>query len=138
MRAFGYAAVTTLMALALSGPSASAEEDIQIAGVTWLAEDIGGAGVVDNVASTLVIDAAGRASGSGGCNRFNGMAKIEDAKIAFGPLATSRKMCPPAVMDQERKFLQALERTSSFEIEGTFLRLLGEDGVALLRLVKSE
>lgn len=125
------------VALLLSAAGARAQAN-GITEVVWLAEDIGGAGVVDNVASTLQIDASGRASGSGGCNRYNGVVKIDGSAISFGPAATSRKMCPPAIMDQERKFLDALAKAKSFELEDSSLRLLGDDGVALVRLVKSE
>lgn len=131
-------ALASVVALQLSATGARAQEATGLTDMTWLAEDIGGGGVVDNLQSTLRIKPSGRVSGSGGCNRFNGTAKIDGGKISFGPLATSRMMCPPAVMDQERKFLDALAKATTYEIEETFLRLLGEDGVALARLVKSE
>lgn len=135
-------AITIVLAAAVavlfSAAGARAQEPAGLTDVMWLAEDIGGGGVVDNLQSTLRIEPSGRVSGSSGCNRYNGMAKIDGSTIAFGPQATSRKMCPPAIMDQERKFLDALAQAKSFEIEETFLRLLSEDGVALLRLVKSE
>lgn len=130
-------AALTALALASAAAVAGANGDA-LAGVTWIAEDIGGGGVLDSLQSTLRFEASGRVAGSGGCNRYNGMAKIDGQTLSLGPLATSRKMCPPAIMDQERKFLDALAQAKRFEIEGSFLRLFGDDGIALVRLIKSE
>lgn len=134
----GIAALSFLMAMVLMTSGARAQAPASLTGVTWLAEDISGDGVIDNLQSTFSIDEGGRISGMAGCNRFNGMAKLEGAKISVGPLAASRKMCPPAIMDQERKFLEALTNAKSFEIEDAFLRLLGDEGVPLVRLVKQD
>lgn len=117
---------------------ARAQVQASLTGVTWLAEDIGGDGVIDNLQSTFMMNEGGRISGMAGCNRFNGTVTLHGATISVGPLATSRKMCPPAIMDQERKFLEALTKAKSFEIEDAFLRLLGDDGVPLMRLVKND
>ncbi|MTH64014.1 META domain-containing protein [Paracoccus shanxieyensis] len=84
-------------------------------GGDWLAEDIQGGGVIDNLQSTLHIAEDGHVSGSGGCNRFTGTARIEGATLRIGPLASTRRLCPPAVMDQEAKFLQALTAARSFQ-----------------------
>ncbi|MGE0006511.1 MAG: YbaY family lipoprotein [Parvibaculaceae bacterium] len=74
----------------------------------WLAESIRNGGVIDNLQSTIEIAADGKVTGSGGCNGFGGKAAITGDKISFGPLAATRKACPPAIMDQEDKFLAAL------------------------------
>ncbi|WP_172331954.1 YbaY family lipoprotein [Mangrovicoccus sp. HB161399] len=83
----------------------------------WLAEDIGGGGVVDRVRTVLELGPDGRVSGSGGCNAISGQAELSGAALSFGPLATTRKLCPPAVMDQEAKFLAALGGTRSWKID---------------------
>jgi heat shock protein HslJ len=134
----GIAVLSFFMALALMTCGARAQAPATLTAVTWLAEDIGGDGVIDNLQSTFSIDHGSRISGMAGCNRFNGMVKLEGAAISVGPLAASRKMCPPAIMDQERKFLEALAKAKSFEIEDAFLRLLGDEGVPLMRLVKQD
>ena len=134
----GIAAFSFCMALALFAGGARAQMNSALTGVTWLAEDISGDGVIDNLQSTFTLDESGRLSGMAGCNRFNGQAKLEGTTMSVGPLATSRKMCPPAIMDQERKFLEALAKAKSFEIEDAFLRLLGDEDVPLMRLVKKD
>lgn len=124
--------------LMFTAAAAHAADEVGLTGVVWLAEDIGGGGVVDNVRSTLQIDASGKVSGSGGCNRLMSSAKVVGEKITFAPPATTRMMCPPAILDQEQKFLQALQKARAYKIEDPFLRLLGEDGVELVRLIKSD
>ena len=74
----------------------------------WLAESLRGGGVIDNLQSTIEIGENGTVAGHGGCNGFNGTATITGDTISFGPLATTRKACPPAIMDQESKLLGAL------------------------------
>jgi heat shock protein HslJ len=52
----------------------------------------------------------------------------------MGPLASTRKMCPPAVMDQENRFLRALETVRSARVEHDLLYLQGANGQTVLRL----
>lgn len=74
----------------------------------WLAESIRNGGVIDNLQSTLEIAADGAVTGKGGCNGFGGKATIAGDKIGFGPLVATQMACAPAIMDQETKFLGAL------------------------------
>lgn len=101
---------------------------------TWLAEDIAGRGVIDNLQSTLEIRDDGTYGGMAGCNHFTGTFSLAGAKITFGPAATTRKMCVPAVMDQERKFLDALRTELSWAVEGSKLMLSQSAGTPALTL----
>lgn len=103
----------------------------------WLAEDIAGGGVIDNAQSTLEIGKDGSVSGSTAVNRYSGKAKIEGQKIEFGPLATTRRAGPPALMDQESKFTKALEKVARFRIEDSgLLYLMDETGKDIMRFSK--
>lgn len=104
----------------------------------WLAETIRGGGVVDRVQSTLEIAGDGRVSGSGGCNRISGKARITGASIRIGPLVSTRMACPPAVMDQEHKFFNALEAARSWRIDRARhkLTLRGSGGKVLVVLAR--
>ncbi|MFY7876578.1 MAG: META domain-containing protein, partial [Pirellula sp.] len=100
-----------------------------------VAVDIAGGGVIDNAQSTLEIGKDGSVSGSTAVNRYSGKAKIEGQKIEFGPLATTRRAGPPALMDQESKFIKALEKVASFRIEDSgLLYLMDETGKDIMRL----
>lgn len=81
----------------------------------WLLEDLNGSGVLDNVQATLTFPEAGKVAGFGSCNRYFGPAEIKDETIKLGPLASTRMACPEAVMNQEAKYLEALQAAEHFE-----------------------
>ncbi|MCB4769684.1 YbaY family lipoprotein [Ancylobacter sp. Lp-2] len=83
----------------------------------WLAEDIGGGGVIDRLQSVLEIADDGAISGSGGCNRMTGKARIDDEHIDFGQLASTNMACTPAAMDQERKFFAGLAEARGWRLD---------------------
>ena len=128
---------TAAAALALLASAALAQTRVAWDGSNWLVEDIRGRGVIDNAQTTLRIDQDGKASGSTGCNRFFGKANIAGGRLRFGPLATTYRACPPAVADQERKFLNALAaaRGARFDQMGR-LQIFSASGEALLTLTK--
>ena len=101
----------------------------------WLIEDIEGRGVVDNAQTTIEIARDGSTTGSTGVNRYMAKATIEgqNIKIEPGP-ATTRAAGPPALMDQESKFLAALSKVKQYRIDNTGrLHLDDDDGRTLLR-----
>jgi heat shock protein HslJ len=102
-------------------------------GTTWVAEDINAQGVIDNLQSSLHIVSADQVDGFAGCNSFSGKADLSAGKVRLGPLASTRKMCPPAIMNQEGKFLMALDKSRSARIENGLLYLLDESGQTILR-----
>ncbi|MBZ7923455.1 META domain-containing protein [Ensifer sp. 2YAB10] len=112
-----------------------AAEDVpqQLVG-TWLAEDIGGGGVIDNLQSTLEIREDGTYGGMAGCNHFTGTFSLSGSKITFGPAAATRKMCVPAAMTQEQKFLEALRSELSWTVEGSKLVLDKPEGRTAIKL----
>ncbi|NJO22538.1 MAG: META domain-containing protein [Sphingomonadales bacterium] len=122
--------MSAVMSVAAAGSNGMVGEE-------WLAEDIGGRGVVDNVRTTISVGAGGEVTGSGGCNRLRGTAQIDGSSLAFGPMATTRMMCPPAVMDQEAKFLHALDLTREFRLDGPYLKFLDRDGAELVRFTRA-
>jgi heat shock protein HslJ len=103
----------------------------------WLVEEIGGDVVVENAHSTIEFAKDGAISGDTCVNRFNGKANVDGTTLELGPLATTRRAGPPALMDQESRFIAALERSASFRLgEGGLLYLYDSTGKELLRLSK--
>ncbi|MCW4354454.1 META domain-containing protein [Hoyosella sp. YIM 151337] len=81
---------------------------------------------------TLTIDEYGRATGNTGCNNFNATAEIEEDRIIFGPLATTRMACLPGRDEIERAVLQTLSSTTvSVSIEAATLTLMTDAGHGL-------
>jgi heat shock protein HslJ len=101
-----------------SAPPASS---FNLSGGEWLLKDLGGTGALDNIQATLAFPEAGKVVGNGSCNRFFGPAEIHGDAIKLGPLASSRKACPEAVMSQETKFLEALQAAQRFEWKDPYL-----------------
>jgi putative lipoprotein len=93
----------------------------------WLAEDIGGGGVIDDLQTTLEIGTDGKVAGNGGCNRFSGSATIEGDRISFGELASTMMACTEAAMDQEMKLHGALAEARSYRIDAEQKKLFLSD-----------
>ena len=107
-------------------------------GPTWVAEDIAGKGVMDNLQSTITFTADGTVHGTGGCNRFHGGFTVEGEKLAFGQLANTSRACLPAIDEQEQRFHQALQQTRGYRIEKGLLFLLDVYGEPQMRLWKRD
>jgi heat shock protein HslJ len=99
----------------------SAALPFNLVGSEWQLEDLGGNGVIDNVQATLTFADAARVTGNASCNHFFGPAKIGSSAIQLGPLGSSRMACPEAVMNQETKFLNALQAAERFEWKDPYL-----------------
>jgi heat shock protein HslJ len=128
------AAAALTVALAVSGSAcgrgarrpasvAPAAGTADLAGTEWLLEDLAGRGVVDDAPATLAFPEAGRVTGQGSCNRFTGGATRTGSAITFTRLAATRRACPGAIMDQETRYLRALEAVERLELSGPYLLL---------------
>lgn len=130
-----------VMGIALIGLSACAAPSSEsvsappanLIGTTWLAEDIDGAGVIDNAQSTLEFTSDGRVAGRAGCNRYGGSVKLDGSKLKIDQVFATKMACAPALMDQETRFLQALEAASAFEVKDT--KLIVRDAAGKQRLI---
>ena len=106
---------------ATSGSGLAKKVPFNLAGTEWLLEDLAGAGVIDNIQATLTFPEAGKTAGNGSCNRFFGPAEIAGGAIKLGPLGSTRMSCPEAVMNQETKYLEALQAAERFEWKAPYL-----------------
>lgn len=99
----------------------------------WVVESIDGRGVVDNSRTTLVFDPRRQISGRAGCNRYTGSLQIQGGRLEARSLTSTRMICVPALMDQEARFLKALDAASTWRLQpdGSLL-LTGSDGHKLL------
>lgn len=101
----------------------------------WLIEDIEGRGVIDNAQTTIQIESDGRVFGSTGVNRYNSQVTVDGHSMHFadGP-ATTRAAGPPALMDQEARFLAALYKVAGVGVDNNgLLHLFDAQGIELLR-----
>jgi heat shock protein HslJ len=122
-----------------AGNSSMRDTDLQsFVGITWVAEDIDGRGVMDTLQSQLRVVSATEVAGLAGCNQYTGTLAVTDRGFRIGPLASTRKMCPPAIMDQEERFLRALENVQRARTQNGLLYLLDADGSVRLRFWRSK
>lgn len=113
-----------------AAPAARAPAASDLFPSRWIVQEIGGIAVVAGSAVTLVLQADGAISGSAGCNRYLGQAKLDGDRLAIAPLATTRMACSPALMDQENRYLEALGKAERLALDATGALSLFSAGAA--------
>ncbi len=102
----------------------------------WAVTHINGTAIETEHTPTLEIKLSEmRAFGTDGCNSYSGkIAGLNDEKLTFGPLASTRKMCPDMTIPDQ--FNQAISQTASYKHEQLTLYLYNAAGDEILRLKK--
>jgi copper homeostasis protein (lipoprotein) len=104
------------------------DSDLEI--TYWKLEEVGGEPAVllpnQREAHFVLVPDEHRVRGSGGCNQFQGSYETEDNCLSFRQLVATRKTCP-GIMEQERAFLQALESTTHYQIDGEKMDLFADE-----------
>jgi heat shock protein HslJ len=115
--------------------SASAQEVPAGLIAYWKVEAISGEAVDPDVMASLEFEAAGTVDGSGGCNSLFGPYSNEDG-FRIGPLAVTRKACPPTVLSQEQALIKAISAVRDFRLEADNqqLMLLNGSGDTVVQL----
>lgn len=97
-------------------------------GATWALREMNGK-PVGGEAPTLKIDENLRGTGFSGCNTFSAtLYPIKGQKLAMGPIAQTKKMCPTPVMVQERNYLIMLISGPDWDLVGADLVVKGKAG----------
>jgi heat shock protein HslJ len=99
---------------------------------SWLVEWIAERPVVDYSLASLTFGEEGRLSGNASCNLIMATYTVDGDQLTIGPARVTRKLCPPALMDQEQRFLAALEDVVRAEIRNELLYLYSADARELL------
>lgn len=74
-----------------------------------------------------------RFSGSSGCNRFTGTFESNGPILKLSRIVSTKRACLDAAAQHiEMDFLQLLEATTRFEVQGHTLRLYADEGVVLV------
>ena len=85
----------------------------------------------------IAFKSGGEITGYGGCNRFFGQYTQNGSSLAFGALASTKKLCG-GVMEAEAAFLKKLQDTRKFEATHLKLSLLDADGNELMALQRRD
>ncbi|MFK3775558.1 META domain-containing protein [Pseudomonas sp. NPDC089406] len=106
---------------------------------SYVLEWIGERPLIDYSHLTLTLANDGRAYGNAGCNHWFAPYTLDGDQLSFGKVGKTRKLCAPALMEQEKRFLQALETVQRWDVspveqirfwpaEGKPLRFWPEEG----------
>jgi putative lipoprotein len=99
---------------------------------TWVVEDIRGGGIIDDSRVTLEFSEQ-RVAGRASCNSYQGVWSVEDGKLSVVDVAVTMMACPEALMNQERRFLDALASADGMRFDETGALSLTSGGDDLLR-----
>lgn len=118
-------------------PSAAAPEASVLG--EWIIEQARSAPLTDKRSARLNFGPDGALSGNGSCNVMSGRYTLQGSALAIGPVATTRKACGEALLEQEDRVLTALERAVRAAVPPHgFLTLWDADGAVLLRASRPE
>jgi len=134
MRLFATLLVGAMLCV-VSACSSSGGSGGTLDGTSWRLTTYDASGIQATVPSGLNVDArfaAGKISGSGGCNAYTGPAVVSGASLKIGPLATTQRACADPAGSFEQSYLAALGKTSTFTATSETLTLFDTAGKTLL------
>jgi heat shock protein HslJ len=133
------ALVASAALLATAGCATAGEEAAApLAGSEWRPVAIGDTAPGSDSGSFVQFRGEGQITGTGGCNRFSGTYEIDGATIRIGPLAATRRACPPPLMHREAALFAALERARRYQRARIDLTLYDEAGSAVARFARTD
>jgi heat shock protein HslJ len=103
---------------------------------SWRVRSIANAIAFDSSRTQFEFLDDGRVSSSVGCNRILGKPEIDGARIAFGPMATTRRACFGPLADLETSYLAALDSVRFWRVKGATLKLLDASGAPVVTLAR--
>ncbi|MGE6790916.1 META domain-containing protein [Pseudomonas guineae] len=99
---------------------------------TYQVEWIGERPLIDSSHLTITLGDDGRAYGNAGCNHWFAGYTLTGAQISFSAAGSTRKICAPALMEQEARFLENLSTVQRWDFSATEqLRLWPAEGKPL-------
>jgi putative lipoprotein len=98
-----------------------------IAGTKWFVPMEGDAGERPR----LEFGSDGRVTGHTGCNGISGTWRLEGGAVRLSALIMTKRACPGARDDMERRFLGAVNAQARLSIEGGRLVAVGQGGERL-------
>jgi heat shock protein HslJ len=75
-------------------------------------------------------------SGNAGCNSYNASYEASGSEISFGPISSTKKICPEDEQSTEDRYLQLLAEIGSFEVSGRSMSMNDQDGTPVLQFMQ--
>ncbi len=87
-----------------------------LAGISWQLTHFSWDETASNEPAITLHVQDGQISGSSGCNRYTGSIRDGESPgdMEIGPIAATRRACPPPIMDAEQLYLEALAAANRF------------------------
>jgi heat shock protein HslJ len=111
---------------------------VEVTGKVWFVHSLAGRDVAGDEHLTLEFLPDGTVKGSGGCNTFTGTYSLDGSTLQFGPFASTKKSCGPAMDEQEFTYLSFLNRVVGVKVDGDEMDLSMEGFFKPLRFSTSE
>ncbi|WP_374406352.1 META domain-containing protein [Hydrogenophaga sp.] len=137
-----FLSITTLSVVGALGACAGTPASSQGAapeplwGSEWRLLDIGGQAALPQPAATLAFPQSGQVAGHGSCNRFFGPVEIDRDRVKFGPIASTKMACM-GTLEQESRYLAALQKAQRYEVKGDTLLIHTQGMDQPLRFVRT-
>ena len=100
-------------------------------GAVWVAFEMDGVGV-NGEPQDLVFENDRRIAGSSGCNRYSAVFDATPA-VRIGTVTTTQRACEPPIMEHERRFIDAIESTANYRVDGDTMEFSDTTGRTRLR-----
>lgn len=134
----GIVAVLSLLLVACAAVPPAAEPARTVAG-TWVIAQARAEPLLDRRLARLVFGPDGRVSGHTSCNTLTARYTLDGDRLAIGPVATTRRLCPELQREQEDRVLTALELAVSARVRPDgLLELRDAEGRGVLRATRLE
>lgn len=85
-------------------------------GAEWVVEDLAGSGIIDRSRITVEFLEENRLAGRASCNRYGGAYQLTPEGVNFDRLFSTMMACAPALMNQERRFLELMSHVNQATI----------------------
>jgi len=95
---------------------------------SWIISSIQGKPVIADSKAKLVFTEENKLSGSASCNNISTSYSSKNSTLKIAPIATTRKMCAPALMEQEAILLQSLNKVKRFQLNNGELSMFDQQG----------
>jgi len=99
----------------------------------WLVESIQDKAVIKNSAARLRFHSDNKLSGSASCNNISSSYNSQNSALTINPIATTRKMCLPSLMEQETQLLRAINKVKRFQLNNGLLSMYDQQGVLQIK-----
>lgn len=110
-----YPRTATLQQAGESRPGCGGDPLRLLRGAVWEVQAINGEAVLEQSPITLEFRDANRLTGLGSCNNFTGEYYLAEEGLTFTQAVTTMKACAPELLEQERRYLRALEGIAWFD-----------------------